>query len=756
MTLRRLCLLATAALALVAPAALADTEPSPTPSKPVPEAPLAVLVTQLLPRAPQPQDAVEVQGLLRNLGSTTITDIQVRLRIGSPVRTRSGLHDADNDRPVTESRSVTATAPAATSLAPGAGTRFTIRTTVRLLGLSQLGVYPLDVEARGNAGDGFHPLGLAPTWLPFFAGLHVQPTRVAVVWPLVDRPRQRANGTFSDDDLATSLSSTGRLGRLLAAGDSAATPQCDPVLAPTTPGATPTTAGATPATPGGKPATTTAKPAVPRRCERVLVTYAVDPDLLLAAKSMSGNHRVERTDKTVTEKAVSAASAWLSGLSRSASRNGLIALPYGDPDVTAMTRPAQTRLHDGLLDDLSRDMALSRSAVGDTLGVTPLQNVAWPPAGVVTSAAADLLSRDGARALVLDTSAYDQPETDPRRSPSARTPLPSTTGIELEGLVADPYLSDLVSGDLSTELGPRLAEQRFLAESAIIAAEAPSLSRTLVIAPERRGDVNVAAATGALRDLGRVPWLCPVTLTSVADDRERCVDHPDAPTPPAEDRGLLRTSRDDELSAGYLSQVAVQRQRAIQLADAVLTDRTDPAVTPAVTSMRADLHRAVARTLSSAWRDDPQDAMTSLLQLRDDLDALIGQVSVRGGHVLLTSNTGQIQVRVSNQLDVPISVRVRFSSRTLGLLTAESPLVDVAPDNALAVSVKATAQRSGQFFVDAHLVDRNGDDFGTPTVVNGRSTRYGRLALALTLGAGGVLLIAAAARLVRRALRRAA
>lgn len=706
-----------ALLTLVLTAPLAIAEPTPTPL--APEAPLAINVTELLPRSPQPQDAVELRGVLRNVGTTTVTDIRVRLRVGSPVRTRGGLHDADNERPLTQNRPATSTPPASASLAPGATTNFTIRTTVRALGLSQLGVYPLDVEARGNAGQRIETLGLAPTWMPFFAGLRVQPTRVAVVWPLVDRPHQSSLGTFVDAELKAALSNKGRLGRLLAVADAAATPQCERVLTP----------------PAGAPP--------PQRCEPVLVTLAVDPDLLLAAQVMTGQHKLRQDDKTVSQDPVPAARTWLADMSRVAARNGLIALPYGDPDVTALTRGSDARLRD----DLSLAAVLSRNAVAETLNVPVVQNVAWPPAGVVTAATADVLSRNGARALVLDPAAFNQPENEPGRAPSARTPLPSAAGVELQGLVADPFLSELISGNLAKQVGARLAEQRFLAETAIVAAEAPSLSRTLVIAPERRGDANVAAAVGALRDLGRVPWLCPVTLTSVAADSERCADRPTAATPAAEDRGQLRTARDGELSADYLERVAAQRTRAVQLAEAVLADKADPAVT----AMRAGLRRAVARSESSAWRDDPTAAYAALALLSKELDDLTGKVNVRGGRVLLTSKSGEIQVRVENTLEVPISVRVRFSSRTLGLLTAQSDLVDVAPKNSVSVSVVANAQRSGQFFVDAHLVDRNGDDFGTATVVNGRSTRYGRLALALTVGATGVLLLAAAFRLIRRA-----
>ncbi|MCW2543717.1 MAG: glycoprotein [Frankiales bacterium] len=724
---RALVLLATPLLlALTLPTAGAESpEPGPAPSVSpslTPEDPLRVVVTDLLPRNPQPGGAFEVHGILRNEGATPVTGIQVRLRIGNPVITRGGLHDGDSDRPLTQSRGATTVSPLATTLQPGSATKFAIRTTVRELGLSRLGVYPLDIEARGDAGDGPGPLGLAPTWVPYFDGLRVQPTRVAVLWPVADRPHQRALGTFRDDELDTALSDHGRLGRLVSAAGDAAVPECERALA--------TPPGTTPPTP---------------RCEPTRVTYAVDPDLLLAARAMTGTHSVEVNGKTAKRPAVGAASSWLAALGRATADSALIALPYGDPDVTAMSRGGDARLRD----DLSLAGVLGRSAVAETLHVSPLQTVAWPPAGVVTPAAADALSRGGARALVLDPSAYDQLDSEPNRAPSARTLLPSSSGSNLEGLVADPYLSDLVTGELAADVGSRLAEQRFLAETAIVAAEAPSLSRTLVIAPERRGDLDVKAATGALRDLGRVPWLCPVSIEAVAQDQEQCSTGAGQPVPRPDDRGALRTSRTSELSPSYLGAVSTERQRAVQLTDAVLTDTADPAVT----AMKAQLRRAVARAESSAWRTDGDGAGVSLRVLREDLDDLVGKVVVRGGQVLLTSASGTIQVSITNSLEVPVTVRVRFEARTLGLVAAQSPLVEVAPDTLVPVNIRTTAQRSGRFFVDAHLVDRNGDDFGQPTVVNLRSTRYGRTALALTIGSAGVLLIAAAVRVVRRTLR---
>jgi hypothetical protein len=711
-------------LLVVLSALPAAADPSPTPTPLPPEDPLQVVVTQLLPRAPQPGGAFEVQGFVKNRGSTTVTDVQVRLKVGDRVKTRGGLHESDTDRPVTEPRNKAFGVPDVSTLAPGQSGRFDIRTTVQTLGFSGLGVYPLDIEARGNPGDGFGPLGLAPTWVPFFAGEPVQRTRVAVAWPLVDRPRQGPDTTFLDDELATSLSPDGRLGRLLAAGHAAQARECEgPAHFP-----------------DGK-----AAPA-PTRCEPTPVTYAVDPDLLFAASTMSEPYKVRSGGKTLPGTGQVAAMGWLSRLKQDLPRSRVLALPYADPDVTAMTRSGNTSYGD----DLSLAGLLSSTTVTGTLGTMPLTTVAWPPAGVVTPDAADALARGGARALVLDSSAYGQSDNEQRRTPSARTTVPTRTGVlpVVAGLVTDDYLSDLVAGALAKELGPRLAEQRFLAETAIIAAEATSMSRTLVIAPDRRGDVVVGAAAAALRDLGRVPWLCPVSLASVAADHERCSGRPDSESPAPKDRGPLRTANTGELTPPYLEAVGRDRDHAAQLTDAVLADKPQAPVA----EMKARLRRAVARAESSSWRSDPPRGWANEALLADEVRRLTNKVVVRGGQVLLTSTKGTIQVSLENTLDLPVQVKVRFTG--IGLRQADSGLVLINPGHAVPISVRAEALKSGQFEVKAQIVDRDNGAFGDPGTVRVRSTRYGRLALAVTIGGAGVLLVAAGFRITRRALHR--
>jgi hypothetical protein len=702
----------------------AAADPTPTPA---PEAPLRVVVTSLLPRAPQPHGAFEVRGYLTNLGSSTVKGVQVRLRLGPRISSRSDLHEADRDRPETNRVRDTNRPGASATLAPGASTTFDIRTDVDTLGLGQIGVYPLDVEARGEVGDGLESLGLAPTWVPFFADAHPKPTRVAVVWPLVDRPHQgTAPSPLLDDSLASGLSSRGRLGRLLTAARAAEVPECDGPA---------------------RRADGTVTPA-PTHCDRSPVTYAVDPDLLGAARLMTAPYKVRTGSKTALGTGTATANSWLTSLKEAVVESPLLALPFADPDVTPLAATS------GGQQDLARAQTLSDREVSTALGAAPVRSVAWPPAGPVSAGASDALAQSGARGFVLDPSAFQPVDGEPYPTPSARTTLRTdSTGTPLVGLVADPYLSDLVTGSLATDIGSRLAEQRFLVETAMISAEAPSLPRTLLIAPARRTDVDVYAAAGALRDLGRLPWLCPVSVAAVADGVEHCADRPDEPSATATARGDLRSDTTGMLAPSYLAPIGADRDQITQLTEAVLyAPADDSRLQGELADLKSRLRQGVARAESSAWRTDGSGARSTATQLGRDVQALTARVTVRGGRALLTSSKGTLQVSVENALDLGIRVRVRFSSKTATLSAAETALVEVEAKRAVSASVKAEAQRSGRFVVFAQVVDRNGHPFGPEAEVIVRSTRYARLALAVTALGAGVLFVAAGVRIARRAL----
>jgi hypothetical protein len=153
----------------------------------------------------------------------------------------------------------------ALDLSAGEATTFDLRTTVADLRLRQVGVYPLQVQVRGQVGQGRRggDLGLATTFVPWFPSGPPSPTRIAFLWPLAAEPTRAPDGALLGSGLLTQLSDGGRLDRLLEAASLAAAGACDDPAEP----AEDTAPGAGPAAPPAAPRPACrCRPAGPRRC----------------------------------------------------------------------------------------------------------------------------------------------------------------------------------------------------------------------------------------------------------------------------------------------------------------------------------------------------------------------------------------------------------------------------------------------------------------------------------------------------------
>ena len=761
---------AAAATDVAAPAAAAGT-PSPrgaaAPDPADPAGPVSVEVTDLLPRAPaSPEEPLQVTGVVVNRGTEPVEDLEVRLAVGAVLRSRSALALAEEDR-----RPAVPRGPEASlgldRLAPGSSTSFDLRMPVGALGLTRLGVYPLQVVAAGRLGAGRRSteVGVASTFVPWFPTGPPAPSRLAFLWPLVDEPARAPDDAFLDAALPASLAPSspggdaGRLAALLEAARTGAPGACDPEPA---------------APPGTAPGESDEVDPAPCRRDPVPLTFAVDPALVEAVAALAGEHAVRTDDGARPAPPSADAARWLTELrdavagappapGRPALPGGdLLALPYADPDVVAVSRQRS-----GLSDDVEQLRLLGRRVAADLVGVEPTDDLVWPSAGRLSSGALDAVLGGGARAVVLDEQALPPLRFDLPRTPGARTELSSASAGRVTGLVVDDGLSRLLaaSPEEPTWQGARLAEQRWLAETAILAAERPGESRTFVVAPPRRGSVVPEVAAAALHDAGRLPWLCPVPLSDVVDGTERCPRTPpvDDAEPVSEERGDLAPAEGEqrngtgaetgELPAAYLEEVAEVRARGNQLTDEVLVAGSDAAA-----EVKARFLRARGRAESSAWRGDPAGGRQMLTLLRDDVDAYRAQVRLdTSGEVVFTADTGVIDVSITNALDQPVTLAVQLNDPIEARLTStDTELRTIGPSAVVPVRLRVEARTGGQFVVRATLLDRAGQPFGEPEELIVRSTGFGRLALAITGIGAGVLLVAAGVRIVRRALRRPA
>ena len=222
------------------------------------------------------------------------------------------------------------------------------------LRLGDDGVYPLLLEVRGvRGGSGrTRALGQVSTYLPWFGTTERRPAAdrlaVAAGGPAPLRTRRRA-----------ARRRAGRLVRPARAASGAAWPR-------------PAPASPAPACrPPSRRRTAQRRPTRrrrPCRARPVPVTYAVDPDLLLTART----HDPAATGSTSADgrppgrRHGGRRTAWLASLRAALGRATSVALPYADPDVVALTRGGT-----GLAADV---------ATAQTYGVTVTRDVLGQPA----------------------------------------------------------------------------------------------------------------------------------------------------------------------------------------------------------------------------------------------------------------------------------------------------------------------------------------------------------------------------------------
>ena len=679
------------AAAVAAAAEAAAPEAASARVAPEPALPVAVTVTALEPRDVRAGATVTVTAVLRNTGREATGPLRVRLQRGVRMTTRGQLERADTDEPPT---TAAATTPEdVPSLPAGRSRTVTYRATTDDLAFGNLGVYPVALSAVDEDGV---EVGREQTLVPFFPpDTDPVATRVALFWPLLDRPHRLLApagqpALFDDDLLARAVSRGGRLDRLLSIAEQA---------------------------PG-----------------TVRLTIAVDPETVEELQVMASGYQVVGPGGRgrVAGRGGKAASAWLARLRAIAPKHLLLAVPYGDPDLVALER--------GSLGALARPRAADVEATARVLGERPTTTVVWPPDGQLTDTALDDVVSEGVSAVVVDpTGLPGGPSPDSGPTPSGVSPLPALGGRAV-ALVPDRTLQRVVdAGGARAGLlpgGPRLAEQRVLAELAMITAEQPNGdARTLVVAPPRRWDPTGQFGSALLDDLALVPWLSSTTASEAAGST-RPVDRASLVYPAAAQRR--------EISSGQVQQVGAVQTLVTDFRSALSNSDANTVLDPYGDALR--------RSGSSAWRGNQQAGRVFAARLRRQIDALRSRVTMTppsSGVYTLTSSESPLVVTLQNGLDVPVKVRVRMDVPP-GFAVEDAGDVQIDPGRKRTLQLTASVQRTGTFAVRGRLVTPAQGGLGQDITLSVRSTAYGGLALGVTGLAFAVLVAAVLVRLFRR------
>ncbi|TFV67930.1 UNVERIFIED_ORG: hypothetical protein E4P37_02255, partial [Bacillus sp. AZ43] len=610
------------------------------------ERPVRIEVGRFEPRTITPGSLVTVTGTLTNTGPATITDLNVRLQRGEVLTTREALA-ADQQDPDPSTTVLPPFEPVAGELAPGEEQDFSYTVPAEELELTRDGVYPVLLNVNGAVDGTDQRVGELSTYVVQQPAAAPR-TAVAWLWPLSESSHRTPSGSFRDDGLAESVAPGGRLDRALSVIERL---------------------------PGGLGADGTgAAPAL-------RVTLAVDPALVEELQLMAdGPYEVDGTPGEGTDDAA----AFLDRLADAAAVHPVVALPYGDADADALTAagltsvltrslpgtpagtaqdpPGSTRVEDGAaatattgatataLPESTPDGRSAGAAIlAGALDVEPRTDLAWAAGGSLRPDTLATLQENGVDQVVLGAGGLTGGDdavglTD--ATATARTSVATGSG-PVDVLVADPVLSGLAASAEQAAGGARMAEQRYLAELAVLGLQAPAdTEQTVLVAPPREIDAGPEGAGAMMADTTSLPWLRAAGVADLAAG-------PAAPagdlTDPTDVPGLDPTGMGDVLAAAGVRE---------DLASAVVGDDA--------TALRS-YDAAISRAASATRRDDPEEFREVAAALRAAMDRVRGQVTLLApadGTYSLGSSDAPLVLTVRN--DLPMTLQVRLDIRTRG------------------------------------------------------------------------------------------
>jgi hypothetical protein len=669
---------------------------------------LSVTIDAMNPSYARPGATVTLSGTVTNGTRRTQAGLDVRLYTSaSHFLTRDGLDAFMSRRAVGDLIPAGEPFSIARSVAPGATASWTASFRASTQGISSFGVYAVTAQLQDLSGSA---ISSDQTLLPFWpgsrqAGLE-RPLAISWLWPLIDQPHQKVcTATLTNNSLAAPLSRGGRLSALL---DAAA------------------------GHPGARP------------------TWVIDPALLSDVATMTHPYLVGG-QPTCTgasrQPASTAAVSWLAMLRQATAGQPTVLTPYANVDMTAL-------VHHGL----TRDLATAYRT-GEAVATSMLphgnfrQDIAWPPGGTADlSVLTNLAARQHVSTVVLNSREMP-PVVD---AGHVFEPDDAVTSLRVAGLPMTVLLSDntltgvLRAGNTSSGTLPESTEfavrQRFLAETAMIAAEAPESERTIVVAPPGDWSPSETLASDLLGETSTAPWLTPTPLASLssAPDTQRAAPRhspPDSQPSPG------------ELSRDYLRQVRVLGDR-IGVYKSMLYK-------PAEAYTRS-LDEALLATESAAWRGSGRPQGEALVRgLSYYITAANRKVKIiSSAQVPMGGSSGLVPVSIQNGLHQAIRVRVvatvvdtlgRTSQLTIGHYQNEVTIPPQAPAT-VRMPVSSAPQGSTQIQLSLTSADGTPLKFASTKLVV-VSTRYGRAILFLIGAAIGVLVLTSAYRGIRRWLR---
>ena len=438
------------------------------------QGPVSVAITGMTPRQAAPGSRITISGTLTNTSGQQISHLAVQLLYSANPLTSTG--ELAPATAVADGLAI-AQVPGAQwltggQLAAGASTRWSITFKASALGMTGFGVYPVAAQAISTLVQ--IPLATTYTYLPYvparksaYASTLPHTTSLSWLWPLIDQPMLTEPWAGScqapqAQRLAASLTASGRLGQLVAAG-----------------------AGNTD------------------------LTWAIDPALLANVKALTHCSGAQA-------RWAATASAWLTRLTSATASKPVFVTPYANPSVAALIAASHAA-------DVRRAFQLGRAiggrilhrdvspAVSGSTAAASTTGIAWPADGIDGYPTLEnLAAANGVSTVVLPSSEL------PDASSSVLTAANGLGGY-LHLVLASSALTSILTAGGSTAASAFSTSQEILAGTALLAEQAPGTP--IVVAPPQRWLAAPGLASQVLATTSAAPWLTPASLGSLTSAR---------------------------------------------------------------------------------------------------------------------------------------------------------------------------------------------------------------------------------------------
>lgn len=690
----------TTILPLLAPASGAVARKAPTD-------PLVVHLDEITKVLPE-RGNVDITGTVTNVSSEQYTRVNLlAFASASPITDAVSLAASaaiDPEEYVGRRVTTPGTFDTVDVLDPGQTEEFSVSVPVELLDATgEPGVYWIGVHALGDTAtiprDDIAD-GRARTFIPALppGTSDEDALEAAVILPLRSRVWFQPDGSVGGPDRWLRwLSDGGRLDTVLDIADSASASSytwlVDPAILTAvvllSEGNPPRSLAPDPTVPGQEPT----EPA-PEDGEQDGGSASPSPSTHALVPPSDGAEE-EPTEQTAA--VATAAAAWLERFRAATIGRSVLALPFGDIDVSAAVRYRPERYQEARERGLQ---VMGELQIPARAAVAPVNDVLSREAMIATPPDTTILLGDAAFA------APPQTENSTVRLLGHKVVVTSTGAAS--------------GGPAPTRADDPLAmRQRLLSEAALRVVDGDT-APLVVTLPSGWSPEDATALFSAFEE----PWLRSVDVATVED--RQAVGIPGRALAYTEEDVAAELDSANFLAADRLVQAGALLEEVLALQTLVERQVRDEALV----------------TLSQQHRDKPRVAQRSCARLREYISAQLASIRIEPiRRVVLSSDSGVLGATLVNGLDQPVDVNVNATSD--GEMTLEGPgLRTLAPQARSLIRFQATAERPGVHNVRLAVTSESGTPLGSSARLPIRAARVSGL-IWVVMGAGGLLLVGA-------------